>query len=177
MSTTPSNPSLNPQEIRQILDALEQSEWDEAMVTVGDVSISLARNGARLTGSTSTAASAAPSAAPSAPVPAPAAAPIPVAEAAAPTPVAAAPAGTGEGIPIPSPTVGIFWRSPEPGAAPFVEVGQQVRAGDTVCIVEVMKLMNNISAPVSGTITGIAIENASSVEFDQVLMTIAPEGS
>lgn len=178
MSTTPSNPSLNPQEIRQILDALEQSEWDEAVVTVGDVSISLSRNGASL----DSVAPATPPAAPALPPVAAAAAPVaagaPPTEAAAPAaPASDAATGVGEGVPVLSPTVGILWRSPEPGAKPFVEVGQKVQKGDIVCIVEVMKLMNNVTAPVSGTVTGIAIENAGSVEFDQVLLTIAPEGS
>ena len=175
MSTTPTNPSLNPDEIRQILDALEQSEWDEAVVTVGDVSISLSRNGASLA---SAGPAAAPSAGPVGAVPASVpSTPVPVEEAVPAAPTVAAATGAGEGVPVLSPTVGIFWRCPEPGAQPFVEVGQKVQAGDIVCIVEVMKLMNNVTAPVSGTVTGIAVENAASVEFDQVLVTIAPEGT
>lgn len=177
MSTTPSNPSLNPQEIRQILDALEQSEWDEAVVTVGDVSISLSRNGVSIAGTPPAAPADAPSADSVAVEPAPVPSAAPPAEAAAPAAAAASATGAGEGVTVTSPTIGIFWRSPAPGADPFVEVGQQVQAGDVVCIVEVMKLMSNVTAPVSGTVTGIAVENAASVEFDQVLLTIAPEVS
>lgn len=170
-----SSPSLNPQEIRQILDALEQSNWDEAVVTVGDVSIALARNGATLPTASTNGAAPAPATPTSAPARVPDEAPTQAPAAAA--PVAAAVTGPGAGIEVTSPTVGIFWRSPEPGAAPFVEVGARVESGDIVCIVEVMKLMNNVTAPVTGIVTGIAVENAGSVEFDQILMTIDPEGS
>lgn len=172
-----SSPSLNPQEIRQILDALEQSDWDEAVVTVGDVSIALARNGAPLPGSGVTAVSA-PRPAPAEPAAAiPTAAPAPVPPApAAPAP-APSPVSAGADVEVTSPTVGIFWRSPEPGAPPFAEVGARVEAGDILCIVEVMKLMNNVTAPVSGVVTGIRVDNAAAVEFDEVLLTIAPEGS
>jgi biotin carboxyl carrier protein len=74
-----------------------------------------------------------------------------------------------------SPSVGLFWRAPAPGAPAFVEVGGPVAAGDTVAIVEVMKLMNHVTAPVSGTVIAVLPENGEAVEFGQVLAVIDPE--
>lgn len=164
---------VSPEEIRQILAALEGSAWDEALITVGDTQIAVSRNGATLPvpGGTTPAPVAAPAPrTPDAPAPAPVSAPAP--ESAAPSPSSEPVVG---GVEVTSPTVGIFWRAPEPGAAPFVEVGSTVAAGDIVCIVEVMKLMSNVTAPVSGRIAAIHVDNSKSVEFDQVLMTIVPE--
>jgi acetyl-CoA carboxylase biotin carboxyl carrier protein len=94
----------------------------------------------------------------------------PAAAAAAP---AAAPAAAKEVLPaIESPMVGTFYRSASPGSAAFVEVGQQVNAGDPICIVEAMKMMNQIEADKSGTITAILVENGQPVEYDQPLVTI-----
>lgn len=71
-----------------------------------------------------------------------------------------------------SPMVGTFYRTPSPDAKAFVEVGQKVNAGDTLCIVEAMKMMNHIEAEVSGTIESILVENGQPVEYDQPLFTI-----
>ncbi|MFT5721646.1 MAG: acetyl-CoA carboxylase biotin carboxyl carrier protein [Motiliproteus sp.] len=71
-----------------------------------------------------------------------------------------------------SPMVGTFYRSASPTSASFVEVGQQVKAGDPICIVEAMKMMNQIEADKSGTITAILVENGQPVEYDQPLVTI-----
>ena len=73
---------------------------------------------------------------------------------------------------INSPMVGTFYRSPSPGAKPFVEVGQKVAAGDTVCIIEAMKLLNEIEAETDGVIREILVENGSPVEFGQPLFVI-----
>jgi acetyl-CoA carboxylase biotin carboxyl carrier protein len=107
-----------------------------------------------------------------------AAAPAPVA--AAPAPVAAAAPAAPEAAAGPdlknavkSPMVGTCYLTPEPGAAPFVSVGQSVKEGDTLLIVEAMKVMNPITAPRAGTITAILIETAQPVEFDQPLVVIA----
>ena len=67
---------------------------------------------------------------------------------------------------------GTFYRSPSPDAAPFVEVGQSVRAGDVLCIVEAMKMMNQIEADRAGTVTAVHAENGEPVEFDQPLITV-----
>ncbi|HXF30487.1 MAG TPA: biotin/lipoyl-containing protein [Solirubrobacterales bacterium] len=80
-----------------------------------------------------------------------------------------------KGTRVESPSVGLFWRSPSPGAPPFVEVGQTVAAGDTVAIVEVMKLMNHVAAPVDGVVTAILVENGASVEYGQTIVIVDPE--
>jgi acetyl-CoA carboxylase biotin carboxyl carrier protein len=107
-----------------------------------------------------------------------AAAPAPAAAApataAAPAPAeAAAPAGPDLTNAVKSPMVGTGYLTPEPGAAPFIAVGQKVKEGDTLLIVEAMKVMNPITAPRAGTITAVLIENAQPVEFDQPLVVIA----
>ena len=107
-----------------------------------------------------------------------AAAPAPVAAAApaaaAPAPAEpAAPAGPDLKNAVKSPMVGTCYLTPEPGAAPFVSVGQAVKEGDTLLIVEAMKVMNPITAPRAGTITAILIETAQPVEFDQPLVVIS----
>lgn len=94
------------------------------------------------------------------------AAPAPVAAPAAPAP-AAAPAATDAAKLMKSPMVGTFYRSASPEAAPFVEVGATVKAGDTLCIIEAMKMMNQIQADRAGVIKKILVENGSTVEFDQ----------
>ncbi len=74
---------------------------------------------------------------------------------------------------INSPMVGTFYRSPSPEAQPFVQIGQEVNVGDVLCIVEAMKMMNQIEADRSGTISEILIENGAPVEFDQPLFSIS----
>jgi len=78
-----------------------------------------------------------------------------------------------EGTVIRSPMVGTFYRAPSPGAPTFVEVGKHVKVGDTLAMIEAMKMFNPIEAEVSGTITAILVENNQPVEFDQPLFTIA----
>jgi acetyl-CoA carboxylase biotin carboxyl carrier protein len=97
----------------------------------------------------------------------PPAAPIPAA-----APVAEAAAETIEGHAIKSPMVGTFYRAASPGATPFVEVGQTVNAGDTLCIIEAMKLLNQIEADKSGKVKAILVENGQPVEYDQPLFII-----
>ena len=76
---------------------------------------------------------------------------------------------------ITAPSPGIFWRSPLPGAPPFTDLGRHVAAGDTLCIVEVMKLMNHITAHVPGTMAGILVDNGQPVSRGQVLFRIRPD--
>ena len=96
-----------------------------------------------------------------------AAAPGPAAE----VPAAAAPAGNAPGT-VKSPMVGTAYFSPSPGAAPFVQVGSQVKAGQTIMIIEAMKTMNQIPAPHAGTVKQILVGNGEPVEFDEPLMII-----
>jgi acetyl-CoA carboxylase biotin carboxyl carrier protein len=105
----------------------------------------------------------------------------PVAAAPAPAPVAAAAPAAGDDKPaapvtsghvVSSPMVGTFYRSPSPSSPPFVEVGTHVKVGDVVCIVEAMKMMNQIEADHAGVVEAILIEDGEPVEFDQPLITI-----
>lgn len=105
--------------------------------------------------------------------PAPAAA-APAPAAAAPAPAeAAAPAGPDLKNAVKSPMVGTCYLAAEPGAAPFIAVGKAVKEGDTLVIVEAMKVMNPITAPKSGTVSAILVDNAQPVEFDQPLVVIS----
>ncbi|MBD2346352.1 acetyl-CoA carboxylase biotin carboxyl carrier protein [Anabaena subtropica] len=76
---------------------------------------------------------------------------------------------------VPSPMVGTFYRAPAPGEAPFVEVGDRIRQGQTVCIIEAMKLMNEIEADISGQVIEILVQNGEPVEYNQPLMRIKPD--
>ncbi|MBK8231474.1 MAG: acetyl-CoA carboxylase biotin carboxyl carrier protein [Candidatus Eisenbacteria bacterium] len=94
---------------------------------------------------------------------------------AAPKAEAKADAGADAGLlPIKSPMVGTFYRAPSPDAAPYVDVGQRVSVGQVVCIVEAMKLMNEIEAEVGGTVERVLIENGHPVEFNQPLFLVRP---
>lgn len=113
------------------------------------------------------------------PSPAPARSARASADAPAPAPAAAqarAPSAPEGAVAIRAPMLGTFYRAPSPGEPPFVEVGQRVAAGDTVCLIEVMKLFNSISAGVDGTVVAIHAENAGLVEYNQPLIYIMPAG-
>lgn len=142
--------------VRELAKMLDATNLTEIEVEDGDRKIRVERKMPAL--------AAAPMMAPmAAPVAAPVAAPAPAAEAAAP----AAPANA-----VKSPMVGTAYLSPEPGAAEFIAVGKTVKAGDTLLIVEAMKVMNPITAPTAGTVKQILIENGQPVEFDQPLVVI-----
>ncbi|MFF2846092.1 acetyl-CoA carboxylase biotin carboxyl carrier protein [Streptomyces sp. NPDC058001] len=167
---------LTPDEIRQVLEALDASTWDEAVITVGDVRIAVARNGAALPGTDT--APPPPTRPTDTPAPAttpetaPAVAPTPAPSVPADPATAATPGTSDRALLVAAPSVGVFWRSPEPSAPPFVDVGRRVAKGDTMGIVEVMKLMSHVYAPASGTVTGIHVENAASVEHGAPLFTL-----
>lgn len=90
-----------------------------------------------------------------------------------PSPAPAAEANT-QYLEVKSPIVGTFYRSPSPEKGPFLKVGDQVKAGDVVCIVEAMKLFNEIESEVSGTVVKVVVEDAQPVEYDQVLFLVDP---
>ena len=77
-------------------------------------------------------------------------------------------------IEVKSPMVGTFYRAPEPGAEPYAKVGSRISAGQTLCIIEAMKIMNELEAEVSGTIREVLVEDAQPVEFGQVLFRVEP---
>lgn len=151
--------------IKKLIELLEESNIGELEIKEGEESVRIARNSG-----TTQYFTAPPQGypAPMTPAAAPAAAPAPTAAAA---PVAAAPAATGHVVK--SPMVGTFYRSPSPGSPVFIEVGKHVKAGDVICIIEAMKMMNQIEADKSGVIEAILVEDGNPVEFDQPLVTIA----
>ena len=106
--------------------------------------------------------------------------PAPVTAAAAPaaaTPASPPPAATAtrsDLLEITAPMVGTFYRAPAPGEPPFIEVGNRIDVGQTVCILEAMKLMNELEAEVSGEVVEILVDNGTPVEFGQVLMRVRP---
>ncbi|WP_298398620.1 acetyl-CoA carboxylase biotin carboxyl carrier protein [Sphingobium sp.] len=104
--------------------------------------------------------------------PAPVAAPVAAAPVAVAAPAAAAEPALPAGNVVKSPIVGTAYLSAEPGAAPFARVGAQVKAGETVLIVEAMKVMNAITAPVAGTVKAVLVDNGQPVEYDQPLIVI-----
>ena len=110
------------------------------------------------------------------PMPLPTAVPMPIAPGG--TAPAAAPAAPAVSAlkEIKSPMVGTFYASPEPGAEPYIRVGQRVTTGQTVCIVEAMKIMNEIEAELSGVIREVCVEDATPVEYGQVLFRVDPNG-
>jgi acetyl-CoA carboxylase biotin carboxyl carrier protein len=98
----------------------------------------------------------------------------PAVPAAAPAPVAAAPVADSKLVEIKSPMIGTFYRSPGPDKPSFVEVGSTIKAGDKVCIIEAMKLFNEIESEISGTIVKVLVNDSSPIEFDQPLFLVEP---
>ncbi|QGZ30062.1 acetyl-CoA carboxylase biotin carboxyl carrier protein [Stutzerimonas stutzeri] len=146
--------------VKKLIELLEESGIDELEIHEGEESVRISRHSKQ-------AAMQQPYYA-QAPMPAPAAAP---AAAAAVADVAPAQPKL-NGTVVRSPMVGTFYRASSPEAANFVEVGQSVKKGDILCIVEAMKMMNHIEAETSGTIESILVENGQPVEYDQPLFTI-----
>jgi acetyl-CoA carboxylase biotin carboxyl carrier protein len=143
--------------LKKLIDLVQESGIAELEITEGEEKVKIVKGG----GVDVTPA-------------APAAAPTrPAAEArtSASTPAAEAPAGQ-DGHVVKAPMVGTFYRSPSPDAKVFVEVGQAIKEGQTICIIEAMKLMNEIEADASGTIKAILVENGQPVEYGQPLFII-----
>jgi len=143
--------------IKKLIELLEESGIAEIEIKEGEESLRISRNGS--------AANQVMMQAPAAPV---AAAPAP---AAAPTPEPAQ-SEIPAGHTVNSPMVGTFFRAPSPSTPVFIEVGQTVSAGDTLCIIEAMKMFNQIEADKSGTVKAILVENGEPVEFGQPLVVI-----
>lgn len=111
-----------------------------------------------------------------APAPAPVAAHAPVTAAPIPTPAPATAATTSNLVEIKSPMIGTFYLTPNPDSAPFATEGASIKAGQTVCIIEAMKLFNEIESEISGKIVKILVSNATPVEYDQPLFLVDPAG-
>jgi acetyl-CoA carboxylase biotin carboxyl carrier protein len=144
--------------LKKLIDLVQESGIAELEITEGEEKVKIVKGGAIV------------AAAPAAMM-----APAPeqrLAAAAAGPAVEAEPA-TPEGHVVKAPMVGTFYRSPSPDAKVFVEVGQAVKEGDTICIIEAMKLMNEIEADASGTVKAILVENGQPVEYGQPLFILA----
>jgi acetyl-CoA carboxylase biotin carboxyl carrier protein len=144
--------------VKKLIELLDESGIAEIEITEGEESVRISRYSAH------------------APV---AAAPVMAAPVAAAAPVAVAPVAAPvaevveeDGFEVTSPMVGTFYGASSPGAAPYIQVGDRVNEGDTLCIIEAMKMMNQIEADVSGVVKSIRIQNGEPVEYGQVLFVI-----
>ena len=145
--------------VKKLIELLDESGIAEIEITEGEESVRISRYaaGAPVAAAPVAAAPAAPPVA--APVAAPAAAPVPE-------------VSEEDGFEVTAPMVGTFYGASSPGAAPYIQVGDRVNEGDTLCIIEAMKMMNQIEADVSGIVKSIRIQNGEPVEFGQVLFVI-----
>ena len=154
--------SMDIRKIKKLIELLEESNIGELEIREGEETVRISRNGVMPM-------MAAPMNYAAPPMAAPAPAAAPVAEAAA----APAAAPVLSGHVVKSPMVGTFYRSPSPESPAFAEVGQSVKVGDVLCIVEAMKMMNQIEADKAGVIKAILVDDGAPVEFDQPMFTIA----
>jgi acetyl-CoA carboxylase biotin carboxyl carrier protein len=138
--------------LRKLIDLVQESGIAELEITEGEEKVKIVKGGG-------ISVSSAPAAAPAAATPPP-------------TAGAAEPEPGQEGHVVKAPMVGTFYRSPSPDAKVFVEVGQTVKEGDTICIIEAMKLMNEIEADAAGVVKAILVENGQPVEYGQALFIL-----
>jgi acetyl-CoA carboxylase biotin carboxyl carrier protein len=147
--------------LKKLIDLVQESGIAELEITEGEEKVKIVKGGAVVV-SPGPALPSAASAPPAGTRPAAPAAPVPAAE----------PEAGQEGRVIKAPMVGTFYRSASPDSKPFVEVGQTVKEGDTVCIIEAMKLMNEIESDAAGAIKAILVENGQPVEYGQPLFIL-----
>ena len=143
--------------VKKLIELLEESGISEIEISEGEESVRISRHPHPGTVSVTTA-------------PMPIAAAAPAAAALAPAAPAATPAARGQQIT--APMVGTFYSGPAPGAKPFVEIGAHVKPGDTLCVIEAMKMMNQIESEVAGRVVSVLVENGNPVEFGQALFVI-----
>ncbi|MEL6558732.1 MAG: acetyl-CoA carboxylase biotin carboxyl carrier protein [Bacteroidota bacterium] len=160
---------MKAKEIRDLIDFISQSGLEEVNIETEEFKIQVKRSNEVISQVQS---------APAAAAPIPVAAPAPTAQA---TPAAATPAAaptqaddSDKYVTIKSPMIGTFYRSANPESAPFVNVGDSIKAGQTACIIEAMKLFNEIESDVNGTIVKVLVDNAQPVEYDQPLFLVDP---
>ncbi|MFQ3583910.1 MAG: acetyl-CoA carboxylase biotin carboxyl carrier protein [Cyanobacteriota bacterium] len=159
---------VNWQEIRLLLSALDESSITELTLELKDFRLTL-RKGIPPTAGVTQSVSPPPDPVATTPSPPP-----------SPAPAEAAPAGRkptpSHWVDVTAPMVGTFYSAPAPGEADFVRIGERVNKGQTLCIIEAMKLMNELEAETAGVVTEILVSNGQSVEFGQVLMRLDPTG-
>ncbi|MCP9781138.1 MULTISPECIES: acetyl-CoA carboxylase biotin carboxyl carrier protein [Cyanobium] len=156
---------LNHDQLQHLLALLGESDIQELKLEGDDFRLEVRRNLPSAAPTTVFQASTAPAQVLQA------AAPLPVAPSAPPPPAAAS---RGDLLEVTAPMVATFYRAAAPGEAPFVEVGGRIKVGQTVCILEAMKLMNELESEVGGEVVEILVENGTPVEFGQVLMRVRP---
>ena len=169
-SESPNQPAMKTSEIRDLIDFISKSGLNEVNIETKELKLSIKREpDQKVFKSTPMMTQAAiPMAQPTASLPA--AAPL------AKDAPASEPAGNGKKtVDIKSPMIGTFYRSGNPDTPPFASVGDKISKGQAVCIIEAMKLFNEIESEVSGTIVKVMVENASPVEYDQVLFVVEPD--
>ena len=144
--------------VKKLIELLEESGISEIEISEGEESVRISRYPKPGAVATTVAVPAAPATSPAAPAAAAAA--------------VAAPAAPTRGQQVTAPMVGTFYSGPAPGAKPFVEIGTEVKAGDTLCVIEAMKMMNQIESEYTGRVVSILVENGNPVEFGQTLFVI-----
>ena len=157
---------METKEIQKLLDFIANSPLDEVSIETSDLKISVKRHGQVIMAAAPVSA---PPVAIAVPAPTAAAAPLPVA---APTPQPVV--ENANYLTIRSPMIGTFYLTPSPDKPMFVEIGDEIAAGKTVCIIEAMKLFNEIESEISGKIVKILVANATPVEYDQPLFLVEP---
>jgi acetyl-CoA carboxylase biotin carboxyl carrier protein len=157
--------AMDIRKVKKLIELLEESGINELEIKEGEESVRISRHGSGATYTSMPMQFAAPQ-------PAAASAPQTATTAKEPSSGTTVDEAAHNGHVLRSPMVGTFYRSPSPSSPVFVEVGHRVKEGDVLCIIEAMKMMNQITADKSGTIEAILIENGQPVEFDQGLFTI-----
>lgn len=155
------------EQVRELVTILNKTDITELTLESGDVRLSI-----RKSENSRSVAAASPTPAAASALPATNAAPIDTSASATPTTTIADSLPAKKIIEITSPMVGTFYRSPGPDESPFVEIGDSVKKGSTVCIIEAMKLMNEIEAEAGGKVVEILVDNSQPVEYGQVLMRV-----
>ncbi|KAA6440307.1 acetyl-CoA carboxylase biotin carboxyl carrier protein [Dyadobacter flavalbus] len=160
---------METREIQKLIDFIAQSGLDEVNIETTDLKIKVKRYGSAPTASVTSASPV--SAAPSIATPAPTA---PVTQSAPAEPVITAGPASSNLVTIKSPMIGTFYRASNPETPVFINVGDEIKPGKVVCVIEAMKLFNEIESEISGKIVKILVENATPVEFDQPLFLVEP---
>lgn len=168
-SSVQNSSEMKTSEIRDLIDFIAHSGLNEVDIETKELKIHVKREPDQKVLKSSAQVMTAPAPAPAAAAPAQSPAPAP-----APAP-SSAPAASSKHVEIKSPMIGTFYRSANPDTPPLVSVGDKITKGQTVCIIEAMKLFNEIESEVSGTVVKVLVENASPVEYEQGLFLVEPD--